>query len=188
MTTENKDLWRGGWFADAAHYHSSHFHKRAAGVALSLIVVHSIKLGEYGGDDIGKLFCGRLDYTSRPEYATLRGLRVSAHFVVGRDGKVSQFVSTDDCAWHAGESQWRGQKQCNDFSVGIEMEGAEGDTFEDKQYSALINLCAALMQQHGKLMITGHQHIAPKRKTDPGDGFDWRRLFDNIGWQYDGRI
>lgn len=155
---------------------------------LSLLVVHSIKLGEYGGGDIGKLFCGSLDCASKAEYATLKGLRVSAHFVIGRDGNISQFVSANDCAWHAGESEWRGRKQCNDFSIGVELEGAEGEVFEECQYSSLVILCRALMNQYGDMMIAGHQHIAPIRKTDPGDSFDWRRLFDNIGWHYDGRI
>lgn len=186
MNKECNDLWRGGLYAQAMQHQSPHFHKRDK--ALSLLVVHSIKLGDYGSDDIAKLFCGSLDYASRPEYATLKGLRVSAHFVIGRDGKLSQFVSADNCAWHAGESQWRGREQCNDFSIGVELEGAEGDSFEECQYSALVNLARALMKQYGDMMIAGHQHIAPKRKTDPGESFDWRRLFDIIGWHYDGRI
>ncbi|MGI9337444.1 MAG: 1,6-anhydro-N-acetylmuramyl-L-alanine amidase AmpD [Gammaproteobacteria bacterium] len=188
MNKECGDLWRGGRLLAAAHHNSPHFHRRGDDVALSLLVVHSIKLGEYGGGDIAKLFCGALDCASRPEYETLKGLRVSAHFVIGRGGEVLQFVSADDCAWHAGESQWRGRKQCNDFSIGVELEGAEDDVFEECQYSALVNLSRALMKRSGEMMIAGHRHIAPERKTDPGEGFDWRRLFDTIGWQYDGRI
>lgn len=188
MDKEHSNLWKSGWYAPAAHYQSPHFHRRDNGEPLPLLVVHSIKLGDYGGGDIVKLFCGGLDCASRPEYDTLKGLRVSAHFVIGRDGNIAQFVSADNCAWHAGESAWRGRGGCNDFSIGVELEGAEDDIFDGRQYSALINLARALMQQYGKMMIAGHCHIAPGRKTDPGDGFDWRRLFDNIGWQYDGRI
>ena len=186
MSADGGGQWRGGWLIPAVHCQSPHYHQRDG--EMSLVVVHCITLGEYGSGDIAKLFCGKLDCAAKAEYKTLQGLRVSAHFVIGRGGEVAQFVSVDDCAWHAGESQWRGRKQCNDFSIGIELEGREGDVFEECQYVALAKLARILTARFGALAIAGHQHIAPGRKTDPGESFDWQKLFDDIGWQYDGRI
>jgi len=141
----------------------------------SLAIVHSISLppGQYGGDAIERLFTNRLDWDEHPYYRTIRGLEVSAHFLVRRDGELLQFVSCDDRAWHAGHSTWRGRDNCNDWSVGIELEGLEGASFEDVQYRQLARLLRALAQ-HGAIdEAVGHEHVAPGRKADPGSGFDW---------------
>ena len=179
----------GGWFADAAHIPSRHRHPRPQNMRAELLVVHCISLprGEYGGGDIVKLFCGELDCDSREEYKSLCGLRVSAHFLIRRGGEMLQFVSADECAWHAGESQWRGREQCNEFSVGAELEGTDDSAFTNEQYAALAHLSRALIWRNDNLAIAGHEHIAPGRKTDPGKCFDWQRLFADIGKKHDGR-
>jgi AmpD protein len=145
---------------------------------VTLAVVHSISLppGEYGGDAIEQLFLGRLDCDAHPYFDRLRGLRVSAHFLVRRDGEVLQFVACDRRAWHAGASSWRGQDDCNDYSIGIELEGLEGERFEPAQYAALARLLRAAARRYPVLEAVGHEHIAPGRKQDPGPGFDWRQL------------
>jgi AmpD protein len=145
---------------------------------VELLVVHSISLppGVYGGDAIEQLFTNRLDWDSHPYYAAMRGLRVSAHFLVRRDGTLQQFVATHRRAWHAGASSWRGREQCNDFSVGIELEGLEGLRFTAAQYRRLARLIRALRANHPLQAVAGHEHVAPGRKGDPGAGFDWLRL------------
>ncbi len=142
------------------------------------MVLHSISLppGQYGGDGIEQLFTNRLDWDAHPYYDTIRGLHVSAHFVVRRDGEVVQFVSCDRRAWHAGRSAWQGRENCNDFSVGIELEGLEGERFEPAQYDALASLARALGRRYPIEAIAGHQHVAPGRKHDPGAGFEWHAL------------
>lgn len=141
-------------------------------------MVHSISLppGRYGGDEVQRLFTNRLDWDAHPYFGQIRGLEVSAHFYIRRDGALWQFVSADDRAWHAGASQWRGRANCNDDSVGVELEGLEGDRFEDAQYDVLAVLAAALADRYPIAHVAGHEHIAPGRKQDPGPGFDWRRL------------
>jgi AmpD protein len=140
--------------------------------------VHAISLppGHYGGDCIERLFTNRLDPAAHPYFAEIAHLRVSAHFLVRRDGEVVQFVPVERRAWHAGVSAWRGRSRCNDFSVGIELEGGDDTPFEDAQYAAL----AALLQQLGRRFplrdVAGHSEIAPGRKTDPGARFDWGRF------------
>lgn len=143
-----------------------------------MAVVHSISLppGEFGGDAVQRLFMNQLDWEAHPYYQGIRGLQVSAHFFVRRDGAVVQFVSCDRRAWHAGVSQWRGRDNCNDWSVGIELEGLEGDVFEDAQYVQLARLLAALTRRYPLFEAVGHEHVAPGRKADPGPGFDWPRL------------
>jgi len=145
---------------------------------VTLVVVHSISLppGEYGGDAIERLFTNRLDHAAHPYYEGLRGLEVSAHFVVRRDGEMLQFVSCDERAWHAGRSVWRGRENCNDWSIGIELEGLEGQSFEAAQYTRLARLMRALAARYPIEEAVGHQHVAPGRKGDPGPGFDWMRL------------
>ena len=157
--------------------------ERPAGVALELLVVHNISLppGEFGGDGIIDLFMNRLDPSAHPYYATIAQLRVSAHFLVRRDGEVIQFVPCAKRAWHAGESAWRGRSRCNDFSVGVELEGADDQPFADIQYAELAPLITALQRAYGALEIVGHSDIAPARKTDPGPCFDWQRLRRLIG-------
>jgi N-acetyl-anhydromuramoyl-L-alanine amidase len=157
---------------------SPNFGARPDGVAIDLVIVHSISLppGEYGGDAIEQLFTNRLDWGAHPYYAQIRGIAVSAHFVIRRDGELLQFVSCDARAWHAGVSSWRGRSDCNDDSVGIELEGLEGDTFEAAQYTALASLIAEVGRRYPIASVAGHEHVAPGRKHDPGPGFDWVRL------------
>lgn len=170
--------WRQGWWSGARRCTSPNFGPRPAGVAVDLVVLHSISLppGVYGGDAVRRLFTNRLDWDAHPSFTVLRGLQVSAHFVLQRDGRAVQYVSADHRAWHAGLSRWRGRDNCNDFSIGIELEGLEGDTFEPAQYQALTALLQALSRRYPLRAIAGHEHVAPGRKQDPGPGFDWRRL------------
>ena len=142
------------------------------------MVLHSISLppGEYGGDAIEQLFTNRLDWDAHPYYEGIRGLRVSAHFLVRRDGALLQFVSCEMRAWHAGRSVWRGHEDCNHHSIGIELEGLEGHTFEPSQYTQLARLLRALAAHYPIDEAVGHEDVAPGRKADPGAGFDWPRL------------
>lgn len=170
--------WVDGWWADARRIDSPNFGPRPEGARVDLVVLHSISLppGEYGGDAIERLFTNSLDHAAHPYFETLRGLRVSAHFVVRRNGELLQFVSTRDRAWHAGASSWRGRADCNDYAIGIELEGLEGEPFELAQYERLVPLLRALRRGHLLRGIAGHEHVAPGRKADPGAGFDWRAL------------
>lgn len=170
--------WHEGWWSAARRIDSPNFNARPAGMAVELVVLHSISLppGVYGGDEIERLFTNTLDAEAHPYFDALRGLKVSSHFVLRRHGEVLQFVSTADRAWHAGASQWRGRSGCNDFSVGIELEGLEGEPFEPAQYEQLAVLMHALSRRHPLRAVAGHEHIAPGRKADPGPGFDWSRL------------
>ena len=170
--------WRDGWWAAARACASPNFGPRPEGTAVTLVVVHSISLppGEYGGRAIEALFTNRLDPEAHPDYAGLRGLRVSAHFVIRRDGELVQFVSCDQRAWHAGVSSWRGRDNCNDRSIGIELEGLEGLSFEAAQYQQLARLLRALSARYPLDEVVGHEHVAPGRKHDPGAGFDWALL------------
>jgi AmpD protein len=140
-----------------------------------LLVIHSISLppGQYGGDGVQRLFTNQLDWDAHPYFTSIRGLEVSSHFYIRRDGALWQFVSCDDRAWHAGPSHYRGRPNCNDDSIGIELEGLEGETFEMAQYRCLADLCRALKQHYPIAHVAGHEHIAPGRKHDPGAGFDW---------------
>jgi AmpD protein len=169
--------WQAGWWGRARHVASPNFGPRPAGTAVTLAVVHSISLppGRYGGDEIERLFTNRLDWDAHPYFAQIRGLEVSSHFVIRRDGELLQFVSCDQRAWHAGRSSWRGRENCNDYSIGIELEGLEGTPFEAAQYDALGPLLAALAQAYPLADVAGHEHVAPGRKIDPGTGFDWPR-------------
>lgn len=170
--------WDGGWLRTARRLDSPNFGPRPPGACIDLLVVHSISLppGRYGGDEVQRLFTNRLDWDAHPYFGQIRGLEVSAHFYIRRDGALWQFVSADDRAWHAGASQWRGRANCNDDSVGVELEGLEGDRFEDAQYDVLAGLVAALADRYPIAHVAGHEHVAPGRKQDPGPGFDWRRL------------
>jgi AmpD protein len=152
--------------------------ERPAGAAIELLVVHSISLppGEFGGPYIERLFTNTLDCTAHPCFAELRGLRVSAHFLIRRRGGIAQFVSCLRRAWHAGESSWRGRPRCNDFSIGIELEGADDRRFTPSQYRSLERLVRGLAAAYPIRAVAGHCDIAPGRKTDPGPLFDWPRL------------
>jgi AmpD protein len=175
--------WQAGWLIEAERLPSPNFGPRPAGVAVDLIVLHSISLppGHYGGDAIERLFSNQLDWDAHPYFATIRGLVVSAHFLVRRDGTVAQFVSCDERAWHAGRSAWRGRTECNDYSIGIELEGLEGDTFEAAQYERLAVLIDSLASRYPIASVAGHEHVAQNRKHDPGPGFDWARLKRSLG-------
>ena len=177
-------LWRAGWYRFARRQRSPNFGPRPVGAQTDLIVLHSISLppGEYGGQAVQQLFANQLDWDAHPYFQSIRGLEVSSHFYVRRNGELWQFVSCDDRAWHAGVSEWRGRANCNDDSIGIELEGLEGQPFDTPQYETLAGLCAAIAQQFPIAHIAGHEHIAPGRKHDPGAGFDWPLLRDWLGW------
>lgn len=172
-----------GWLPDCRHVLSPNFDARPAGELPSLIVVHAISLppDEFGGLGVEELFTNRLDPTAHPYYATIHTLRVSAHFFIRRDGELVQFVSTDDRAWHAGASCWAGRERCNDFSIGIELEGCDTLPFEPVQYERLDGLVKTLCERYPIAAIAGHSDIAPGRKTDPGPCFDWPRLQGLVG-------
>ncbi len=154
---------------------------RPAG-AIELLVIHSISLppGEFGGIGVQQLFTNTLNVASHPHYQTIGGLKVSAHFFVRRDGRIVQFVSCSKRAWHAGTSCWQGRQSCNDFSLGIELEGSDTVPFNDAQYIALIHLTVALRAVYPGLGIAGHNDIAPQRKTDPGPCFNWTRYLTEL--------
>ena len=177
-------LWRDGWYRFAKHTPSPNFGPRPANTSIDLVVLHSISLppGQYGGPEIEALFTNTLDWDAHPYFQQIRGAEVSAHFVIRRDGALIQFVSCDDRAWHAGRSSYQGRDNCNDFSIGIELEGLEGNTFETSQYETLSSLCAAIAQHYQLHRIAGHEHVAPDRKQDPGAGFDWVLLQQSLGW------
>jgi len=145
---------------------------------VTLLVVHAISLppGQFGGDAIERLFTNRLDPQAHPYFLALAGLRVSSHFLLRRDGELVQFVAADKRAWHAGRSCWRGRERCNDFSIGVELEGDDEQAFDDAQYAGLAALTARLRRQFPLRDIAGHQDIAPQRKGDPGARFDWLRV------------
>lgn len=163
---------------------SPNFGPRPTGVEVNLLVVHSISLppGQYGGPEVEQLFTNRLDWNAHPYFQTIRGLEVSAHFFIRRTGALLQFVDCDQRAWHAGSSSWQGRPNCNDYAIGIELEGLEGDFFEPAQYQALAKLCVNLASRYPITHVVGHEHIAPGRKQDPGPGFDWRKLQQLTGW------
>lgn len=171
-------LWQQGWHPQAQRLESPNFGPRPKHACIDLLVIHSISLppGQYGGDGVQRLFTNQLDWDAHPYFQTIRGLKVSSHFYIRRDGSLWQFVSCNDRAWHAGQSQYRGRTNCNDDSIGIELEGLEGDLFEDAQYRCLADLCQDLSRNYPIAHVAGHEHIAPGRKQDPGPGFDWARL------------
>ena len=181
--TAEHSPWDGGWWRPAQRCPSPNFGPRP-GPLVDLIVLHSISLppGEFGTGQVQALFCNQLDWDAHPYFEQIRGMEVSAHFLVTRDGEVLQFVATDQRAWHAGASQWRGRNNCNDDSIGIELEGLEGGCFAEAQYPRLVQLCQALAARHPIAHIAGHEHIAPGRKQDPGPGFDWPRLKTALAW------
>lgn len=166
-----------GWASGVTRLPSPNCDARAEGTAIDLLVIHNISLppGQFGGSHVGDLFLNCLDCDAHPYFDQLRTLRVSAHFLIRRDGEVMQFVAAGDRAWHAGQSRFRGRERCNDFSIGIELEGTDFEAFEDAQYASLAELTEALRTRYPLTAVTGHEHIAPGRKTDPGPYFDWVR-------------
>jgi N-acetyl-anhydromuramoyl-L-alanine amidase len=171
-------LWQNGWYSPAKRLDSPNFGPRPSGACIDLLVVHSISLppGQYGGNEVQALFTNQLDWDAHPYFGQIRGLEVSSHFYIRRDGALWQFVSCDDRAWHAGASAYRGRPNCNDDSIGIELEGLEGTQFEPAQYASLARLCHGIAGLYPIAHIAGHEHIAPGRKEDPGLGFDWSLL------------
>ena len=151
---------------------------RPAPCDVSLVVVHGISLppGQFGGDAIESLFTNGLDADAHPYFASIAGLRVSAHFLVRRDGALIQFVPCGERAWHAGQSTWRGRSRCNDFSIGIELEGCDDIPYAGAQYAMLARLVRALARRYPIEDVVGHSDVAPGRKTDPGPAFDWARF------------
>ncbi len=166
---------KNGWCKQAKLIHSPNFDSRPDASRVDLLVVHSISLppGHFGGPHIIELFTNRLDFSAHPYFNQLRGMKVSAHFLITRTGELVQFVSTHNRAWHAGTSTFGGRERCNDFSIGVELEGTDHSAFTEVQYAVLAGLSRALLEQHPLTAVVGHEHIAPVRKTDPGPLFDW---------------
>ena len=169
-----KPLWENGWYRHAQHLASPNFGERPANSRVSLVVVHSISLppAVYVGDAVERFFLNRLPAAEHPYFAQLAGLQVSAHFFVRRAGELLQFVSCDRRAWHAGTSNFQARENCNDFSIGIELEGIEGGEFESAQYESLAALAQAIAEAYPIESVAAHSVIAPGRKRDPGSGFE----------------
>ncbi len=175
-----------GWLRSVRKNPSPNFNARPDNTDVSLLVIHNISLppGEFGNSYICDFFSNCLDCEAHPYFREIQGLEVSAHFLINRQGDVVQFVSTDDRAWHAGESSFCGEINCNDFSVGIELEGTDDTPYTDYQYNRLVELTKILMARYPAIVeerIVGHSDIAPGRKTDPGPSFDWQRFRDELG-------
>jgi len=180
-----------GWLEGARRVASPNCDRRPPGTEVGLVVLHSISLprgryrkdagGKDAGDAIERLFTNRLDPAAHPSFAGLAGLRVSSHFLIYRDGELVQFVPLEASAWHAGASRWRGRERCNDFSVGIELEGTDDGPFESAQYEVLAGLLRRLALALPVRHLAAHSDVAPGRKTDPGTRFDWPRLLAALG-------
>jgi N-acetyl-anhydromuramoyl-L-alanine amidase len=183
--TDDAAAWRGGWLASARPLESPNFGERPEQAQIDLIVVHSISLppGVYGGTQVQALFTNQLDWQAHSYFESIRGMQVSSHFYIERGGQLWQFVSADDRAWHAGQSHFAGRDSCNDFSIGVELEGLEGQHFEPVQYECLAQLCQQLRARYPIAHVVGHEHIAPGRKFDPGPGFDWPHFQKTVGWK-----
>lgn len=170
-----------GWLAKARRVPSPHCDERPPGVVIDAIIVHGISLppGEFGGPWVDRLFSGCLDTQAHPYFRKIAGLRVSAHVLIRRDGALVQYVPFVRRAWHAGDSELHGRTCCNDFAIGIELEGEDHTPYTDSQYQRLGALCRGLMHHYphiGPERIAGHADVSPGRKTDPGPAFDWPRL------------
>lgn len=172
----------GGWLAGARRVASPNFDARPAGAVVDLLVVHHISLppGRFSGDAVERLFTNALDPGAHPFFEGLRGLRVSAHFLVRRRGELLQFVDCDARAWHAGQSSFLGRERCNDFSIGVELEGDGETPFTAAQYRRLARLTMALRDRYPLRWVAGHSDVAPGRKFDPGPRFDWGRYLGSV--------
>jgi len=173
------------WLPNAVHRHSPHYDDRNEQNAITLIVIHGISLppGEFGGNFVDDLFMGRLDKNAHPTFVDIASLRVSAHFFIRRNGHLIQYVDVQKRAWHAGVSYFKGRDRCNDFSIGIELEGTDELAYTDNQYETLTELIRIIQQYYPTITqeyIVGHCNIAPERKTDPGQAFDWKRLYADL--------
>jgi len=176
----------GGHIAPARICPSPNQDERPAGCEPDLVIIHGISLppGEYGGPYIEQLFTNCLDWDAHPYFSEIQGLKVSSHLLIKRDGEVIQFVPFNRRAWHAGESAFRDRENCNDSSIGIELEGCDESPYADAQYDALIQVLRGLLDDYPGLSarrIAGHSDVAPGRKSDPGPDFDWLRLYDGLG-------
>lgn len=180
-------LWCDGWYRCAKAEPSPNFERRPAGSIVDLVVIHSISLppGDFRNGNVQKLFLNQLDWDAHPYFDAIRGLKVSAHFFISRTGELLQFVSCDYRAWHAGQSSYYGRSDCNNYSVGIELEGLEGGLFEAAQYETLSTLGAAILANYPIRHIAGHEDIAGGRKSDPGAGFDWAYIAKSLGLNSD---
>ena len=168
--------------SDPIYRVSPHQDERPEGEKVRLVVIHNISLppGEFGGPYIDDLFMGTLHPGAHPYFAGLAGVRVSAHYLIRRDGSLIQYVEPGKRAWHAGASSWKGRERCNDFSIGIELEGADDVPFAEPQYKTLAKLVRDLQQRFGPLEFAGHSDVAPGRKTDPGPWFEWARFLASV--------
>lgn len=181
IAKQKKQMQATGWLQSVRLLPSPNFNERPVNVEIDMLVIHNISLppGEFGSDNIDAFFCNTLDCDADPYFDILRELRVSAHFFINRAGNVTQYVSLNDRAWHAGKSQWHDCNDCNDFSIGVELEGTDIRPYTDAQYASLTSLTQILMQFFPGITqdrIVGHNDIAPGRKTDPGEAFDWLRF------------
>ena len=172
---------REGWIRSARRIDSPNYDARPNGTTISMVVVHAISLppAQFGSDDIARLFTNTLDPDAHPYFAQIFAQRVSAHFLIRRDGELIQFVACEQRAWHAGVSAWKGRERCNDFSIGIELEGCDELPFNEAQYQRLGELITHLQERYPITAVVGHSDISPGRKTDPGPCFDWSRLGDS---------
>lgn len=186
MTKPNNDtvLWQNGWYQHARQVASPNFGPRPVQALIDLIVIHSISLppGAFGNGRVEQLFTNQLNWDEHPYFQSIRGMQVSSHFFITRTGELVQFVSCNERAWHAGPSHYRGRNNCNDDSIGVELEGLEGCLFEPAQYTTLAQLCTQLARAYPIAHIAGHEHIAPGRKQDPGAGFDWFLLQKSLAF------
>lgn len=173
-----------GWVREARQIASPNCDDYPQGALPTLLVIHNISLPpfQYGGNGIIELFTNTLNPNEHPFYAEIAQLRVSSHFLIRRDGELIQFVPVSRRAWHAGASNWQGRERCNDFSLGIELEGCDHEPFEEAQYRRLFELAALLKAELPLAAVTGHSDIAPGRKTDPGPYFDWPRVRQALDW------
>ena len=174
-----------GLIPQARYLPSANFDSRPAAADIEALIIHAISLppSQFGGDDVARFFTNALDFRANDYYGQLRQLRVSSHFYIQRHGELLQFVPTLFRAWHAGESRCLGRTGVNDFSIGIELEGCDTETFTEKQYQVLLQLSRVLMSAYPKIRVDhifGHEHIAPERKTDPGPWFDWYRYLKTL--------
>jgi AmpD protein len=176
--TGDSGITNDGWILTARRIVSPNFDERPVGTVISLLVVHAISLppSSFGSEHIERLFTNTLDPAAHPYFPRISGLRVSAHFLIRRDGELIQFVSCLQRAWHAGVSSWDGRDRCNDFSIGIELEGCDDLPFGDMQYLRLVSLIESLRSCYPIDSVVGHSDISPGRKTDPGPCFDWQRI------------
>ena len=170
-----------GWLSGVRRIASPNYDARPSHTRINLLVIHNISLppNQYGGDAINRFFTNTLDHSAHPYYEQLRGVRVSSHFLIRRDGQILQFVPCHKRAWHAGVSVWRGRSRCNDFSIGIELEGSDFEPYTEQQYRALVRMVRRLRRIYPIVDIVGHSDIASGRKTDPGPFFNWDCFSEN---------